>query len=341
MRRRGVLAGAAGLAGLGLAGALAAGPARAEAQEVRLSHGYGIHYLPMMVIRDQKLLEQHAAKAGLGSVTTTWRTLDGGSTINDAMLSGALDIAGTGAPGFITLWAKAHNLPSSAVVGVTALGAGALWLNTNKAGIKTLRDFGPGDKIAVPGIKTSFAAIVLQMACAKEFGLENYAKLDPLTVSLSHPDAFAALTSGKTEVDAHFASPPFSNQELSYQNVHRVISTADLLGPITIDVSYAPRRFAEANPGLIGAFIAAMDEADAFIAADRKGAADVFVRVSGVKMPAELIDTMLADPETRFTTAPDGVMAYADFLAAAGLIKVKPAAWSELFVAQLQGRAGS
>jgi NitT/TauT family transport system substrate-binding protein len=321
--------------------AFAARPVRAAEQEVRLSHGYGIHYLPMMVIRDQKLLEKHAAKAGLGTVSTTWRILDGGSTINDAMLSGALDIAGTGAPGFITLWAKARNVPTASVVGVTALGAGALWLNTNKASIKTLRDFGPGDKIAVPGIKTSFAAIVLQMACAKEFGLENYAKLDPLTVSLPHPDAFAALTSGKTEVDAHFASPPFSNEELTFPNVHRVISTADMLGPITIDVSYAPRRFADANPGLISAFIAAMDEADAFIAADRKGAAEAFVRVSGVKMPAPLIDTMLADPETKFTTAPDGVMAYANFLAAAGLIKVKPASWSELFVPQMSGRAGS
>jgi NitT/TauT family transport system substrate-binding protein len=330
--RRAVLTGGA---------ALAATPVRAAGQEVRLSHGYGIHYLPMMVIRDQQLLEKHAVKAGLGTVTTTWRILDGGSTINDAMLSGALDIAGTGAPGFITLWAKALNVPTASVVGVTALGAGALWLNTNKASIKTLRDFGPGDKIAVPGIKTSFAAIVLQMACAKEFGLENYAKLDPLTVSLPHPDAMIALTSGKTEVDAHFASPPFSNQELTFPNVHRVISTADMLGPITIDVSYAPRRFADAHPGLIAAFIAAMDEADAFIAADRKGAADAFVRVSGVKMPAALIDTMLADPETRFTTAPDGVMAYANFLSAAGLIKVKPASWSELFVPQMSGRAGS
>jgi NitT/TauT family transport system substrate-binding protein len=260
-------------------------PVRAEAQEVRLSHGYGIHYLPMMVIRDQKLLEKYAAKAGLG----------------------------TGAPGFITLWARAHNVPASAVVGVTALGGGALWLNSNKASIKTLRDF----------------------------GLENYAKLDPLTVSLSHPDALAVLTSGKTEVDAHFASPPFSNQELTFPNVHRVSSTADIFGPITVDVSYAPKRFADANPGLIGAFIAAMDEADAFIAAGWKGAADAFVRVSGVKMAADTIDAMPAAPETKFRTAPDGVMAYANYLAAAGLIKVKPASWSELFVPQLQSRTGS
>ncbi len=336
MHRRTLLAAAAALAS-----APFAAPARAEPSSIRLSHGYGIHYLPLMVIRDQGLLEARMAKAGLPKAEIVWRTLDGGSTINDAMLSGALDIAGTGAPGFITLWAKARNAPASAVIGLSALGGGALWLNSNRPAVKSLRDFGPGDKIAVPGIKTSFAAIVLQMACAHEFGLDNYARLDPLTVSLPHPEAFAALTSGKTEITAHFASPPFSNQELTFANVHRVISTSELLGPITIDTVYAPRRFVDANPAVIDAFIAAMDDANRFIAADRKGAAAAFVRVSGVKMPAAEIEAMLADPETQFTTEPRRVMAYADFLSAAGLIKTKPADWSELFVPALHGRAGS
>ena len=48
------------------------------------------------------------------------------------------------------------------------------------------------------------------MIAAKEFGRENFAKLDPLTVGLSHPDALAALLGGKTEITAHFTSPPFS-----------------------------------------------------------------------------------------------------------------------------------
>jgi len=139
---------------------------------------------------------------------------------------------------------------------------------------------------------------------------------------------------------AHFASPPFSNRELEFASVHRGISTAEMLGPITIDATYSPKRFVDANPGVVAAFIAAMDEANAFIAADRRGAAEAFVRVSGVKMSAEQIAGMLADPETGFTTAPKGVMADAEFLAAAGLIKVKAAAWTDLFVPQLHGRVG-
>src|ERR1035437_2079623 len=75
--------------------------AHAEASTVRLSHGYGILYLPLMVMRDQQLIEKHAKQLGLGEVKTSWISLDGGNVINDAMLSDNLDIAGTGAPGFI------------------------------------------------------------------------------------------------------------------------------------------------------------------------------------------------------------------------------------------------
>lgn len=86
-------------------------PAQAEASEVRLSRGYGILYLPLYVMEQQKLVEKHAKAAGLGEVKVNWRMVDGGNVINDAMLAGALDIAAIGVPGFLTLWAKAKGNP--------------------------------------------------------------------------------------------------------------------------------------------------------------------------------------------------------------------------------------
>jgi NitT/TauT family transport system substrate-binding protein len=338
MKRRTALLGAASL--LAQSGLAHPGIAQSPARPVRLSHGYGIHYLPLMIIRDRMLLEKHAARLGIRPLDVQWRTLDGGSTINDAMLSGALDIAGTGAPGFITLWAKARG-GSSAVVGVSALGNGALWLNTRRPELKTLADIGMQDRIAVPGIKTSFAAVVLQIACAQAFGIDHYSKLDVLTVGLPHPEAMAALTSGRTEITCHFASPPFSNQELTFPGIHRIISTADMLGPITVDVVYAPRRFVDTHPGIMQAFIAAKDEADAMIANDKAAATESFQRVSGLKMQATMIRQMLDDPETSFTTAPSGVTKYSDFLFRANLIKVQPASWKDMFMPQIHDRSGS
>lgn len=335
MKRMAAAAVAAAI-GLGFAGA-----ARAEVSEIRVSKGYGILYLPLIVMQDQKLFEKQAKAAGLGDVSVKWVMLDGGNVINDAMMAGTLDFAGTGAPGFITLWAKAKGIPNVEVVGISGLSATSLWLNSNKPEIKSLADFTAEDKIALPGIKTSLSAVVLQMMAAKEFGRENFAKLDPMTVSLPHPDALAALTSGQTEVRAHFTSPPFSYLEAKSPNIHRVASSVDVIGNITLDVVFAPKRFVDANPKTAEAFLAALDEANAFIAAHKQETAEIFSRSSAVKISPEEVLEILNDPDTHFSTTPTKVMDFADFMHLAGTIKVKPESWSELFIPQLAGRTGS
>jgi NitT/TauT family transport system substrate-binding protein len=315
--------------------------AQAEASQVRVSKGYGILYLPLIVMAEEKLFEKQAAKAGLGDIKVVWHLFDGGNVINDAMLAGELDIAGTGAPGFITLWAKAKGNPNVEVIGVSGLSATSLYLNTNNPAIKSLADFTANDHIALPGIKTSLSAVVLQMAVAKQFGAENYAKLDPLTVSLAHPDGLAILLTGKTEVTAHFTSPPFSYLELKDPKIRRVLNSVDVLGNITLDVVFASKSFADANPRTLAAFLAALDEANDLIADNKEAAADIYVRSSKVKVSQAEILEILRDPDTRFSATPNGVMNFADFLHRAGTIRVKPASWSELFVPILHGRPRS
>ena len=324
-----------------LAAVLAAAPSFAEVKEVRISKGFGILYLPLFIMEDQKLLEKHAAQAGLPDVKTSWTVIDGGNLINDAMMTGNLDFAGIGAPGFITLWAKARGIANLEVVGISSLSATSLWLNTNNPKIASLKDFSPNDRIALPGIKTSLSAVVLQMMVAKEFGRENFAKLDPLTVGLPHPEALTALLSGRTEITAHFTSPPFSYLELKDPKIRRVASSVDSLGNITLDVVFASKKFVEANPKITQAFIAALDDANAFIARDKPGAAAIYARLSKVKVSEAEVVEMLKDPDTQFSTTPVSVMDFADFMHLAGTIKTKPATWKDLFVTPLHGRSGS
>jgi len=322
--------------GLGLAGA-----ARAEVSEIRVSKGYGILYLPLIVMQDQKLFEKQAKAAGLGDVSVKWVMLDGGNVINDAMMAGTLDFAGTGAPGFITLWAKAKGIPNVEVTGISGLSSTSLWLNSNKPELTSLADFGPADKIALPGIKTSLSAVVLQMMAAKQFGRENFARLDPMTVSLPHPDALAALLGGKTEINAHFTSPPFQYIEAKSPGIHRVLNSVDYLGNLTLDVTFAPKKFVDANPKMTQAFIDAMDDANALIAKDKKLAAEIFAKGSKVKVDPVEVQEMIEDKDARFTATPEGVMKFAEFMHKAGSIKVKPTKWSDMFVPQLAGRSGS
>ena len=325
-----------------LVGALCAGySAHAETDRVRLSHGYSSSYLPLMIVRDRHLLEKHAEAMGLGKIETTWRAVDGGNVINDAILAGSIDVAGIGMPGFITLWSKARGIPKSQVIGIDAISGGAMWLNTNNPNIRSLRDFTAKDKIALPGIKTSFAAIALQMAVAKEFGIDNYARLDPLTVGMPHPDAAIALMGGRSEITAHMASPPFSNQELVNPKIHRVLNTRDVFGPLTILMTMASKPFADANPRLMVALIEATDEAVAFIGAHKREAAEAYIRVMNSKTPIEDLLVVLNDPEAGYGTTPTGTMQYAQFLLHTGTIKVAPAAWTDLFIAPMHGRNGN
>ena len=320
---------------------LTTGAAHAETAVVRLSHGYSSSYLPLMIVRDQHLLEKHAASLGLGDVRTEWQALDGGNVINDAMLAGSLDAAGIGVPGFVTLWSKTHAIPKSGVIGVSAIAGGAMWLNTNNPALHSLRDFTDKDKIALPGIKTSFAAIALEMAAAKEFGIDDYARLDPLTVGLPHPDAMTALLAGGTGIDTHFASPPFSQRELENPKIHRVLDTMDVFGPLTILMTMASKPFADANPKTIQALLDATDEAIGWLGSHKREAAETYVRVMASKTPVDEVLKVLEDPEQVYSATPHGAMQYARFLAHAGTIKYEPKAWTEMFVAPLQGRDGN
>src|SRR5256712_475798 len=241
--------------------AQAVAPARAEVSEVRISHGYGVQYLPLMIMASEKLVEKHAKAAGLPEVHADYKVLDGGNVINDAMLSGALDIASIGVAGFLTLWAKAKDNPALEIRGLSGMSSSSLYLMTRNPNVKSLKDFTDKDRIAVPGIKTSLPAVILHMAVAKELGDANYAKLDPITVGLPHPDALGVLLSGRGEINSHMASPPFSYIEDSTPGLHRVFNSVDILGNITLDMAYTTRRFYEANPKLCVAFISAMNEA--------------------------------------------------------------------------------
>jgi NitT/TauT family transport system substrate-binding protein len=329
------------LAAIALAVAAAATSARAETQELRVSKGFGIHFLPLYIMEKQKLVEKRAAQAGLGDVKVSYRVIDGGNVINDAMLAGSLDIATGGVPGFLTLWDKTRTIAALETRGLSGVGGGSVWLVTRNPDIRALADFTEKDRIAVPGIKTSFVAVVLEMAAAKAFGKDNYARLDPLTVGISHPDALAAMLSGRTEITAHFSSPPFSYIENDHPGFHRVVNSADVFGALTIIMSYTTKRFYDANPKLAAAFVAAVDDAAKFIAADRREAARIYLELAQTKTSEADMLRMLEDPETKYAAAPNGVMTYANFMADIGTLKARPAGWKDLFFPAVHALPGS
>lgn len=313
--------------------------AHAEMSEIKVAQQYGISYLPLMIMQDQKLIEKYAKAAGV-DVTVGWAKFAGGNVMNDALLSDSLQFASGGVGPLVTLWAKTRgNLDVKAVSAINSM---PLYLTTRNPDVKTIKDFTPRDKIALPAVKVSIQAVTLQMAAEKAFGEGNQNKLDALTVSMSHPDAQTALLSGQSEITAHFTSPPFQYQELDHAGVHRVLSSYEVLGgPATFNVVWTTNRFHDENPKLYAAFVAALDEATSAINKDKRAAAETYLRVSKDKSSVDTIVKMLNDPEIVYTTTPQNVMKYVDFMNKIGAIKAKPASWKDLFFPNIHGASGS
>jgi NitT/TauT family transport system substrate-binding protein len=99
-------------------------------------------------------------------------------------------------------------------------------------------------------------------------------------------------------------------------------------------------RFYEENPRTFAAFMSAFNEANAFIKQDPKTAAEIYLRVTREKIPVDVIQGMLSDPEIQYTTTPRGVQKYLDFMFKVGTIKEK-AKWEDLFFPDYHYPGGS
>src|SRR5476651_2705081 len=200
-----------------------------EVSSIVLISQTGLPYLPMMVMEHFKLIEKHAAKLGVASLKPDFKSLGGTQSLIDALLSGQMNFGVTGVPGLATLWDKTAGGPNE-VRALSAVQSMPFMLVTNREAVKSIKDFSEQDKIALPAVKVSSQAICLQMAAAKEWGFENYAKLDAFTINRPHPDAAVSVMSKATEINSHYSVAPFYYYELATAGVHNVLKSYETLG---------------------------------------------------------------------------------------------------------------
>jgi len=317
-----------------------AGTARAEVSEFRIAEQYGISYLPLLIMEDQKLIEKHAKAAGISELKVGWSKFAGGNVMNDALLSNSLDIATGGVGPFITLWARTKG--NYDIKAVSALNSMPLYLNTRNPNVKSLKDFTEKDKIALPAVKVSIQDVTLHMAAEQAFGAGQQNRLDPLTVTMSHPDGQAAMLSSIGEVTGHFSAPPFQYQQLEKPGIRNVLNSFEVLGgPASFNLVWTTSKFRRENPKVYGAFIKALEEATAMINKDRAWAAEAYLRISKDKDSKENILRMLNDPSIIFTATPQNVMKYVNFMHKINSIKVMPDSWKDLFFPEAHHLSGS
>jgi NitT/TauT family transport system substrate-binding protein len=299
--------------------------------EISLSRQPGIFYMPSHIMEKQKLIEKHAAALGLSGVSTKWLTFNSGGAQTDALLAGGVDILNTGTGNLLLLWDRTRG----GVKGIVATSAQPMTLISRDANIKSLKDIGPNDKIAVPTVKVSTQAIVLQIAAAELFGADQWSKLDANTVQLGHPDAYVALSNPQHEVRNHFSIPPFTFLELkNVPGAHVVLSSPDVMGgPLSQAQFFTTTKFADANPKIVQAVRDATKEAQDLIRSDTKTAVEIYKEITGDKTGVEDLLAWLKEPGMmEWNLQPQGTMKFADHLFKTGTLKTKPKAWTDYYL---------
>jgi NitT/TauT family transport system substrate-binding protein len=320
-----------------LCGALTA----ATAQEIRLAQQFSMGYLQLNVMQHQRLIEKHAAALGIPNAKVSWFKFNGPTAVNEALISGNIDIGSGGVPGLLTLWARTKGTPQE-VRGISALSSQPFLLNTRDPNIKTIKDFKDSDRIAVPAVKSSVQALTLQMAAAKAYGEKEFEKLDPLTVSMTPPDATVALLKGGAQITAAFSVPPFQYQQLEDKSVHTVLNSFDVMGGShTFTAIWTSAKFRDSNPALYKAFVAALKEATEIVARDPRAAAALWIEDSQSKLPLDTAGKIVSGPQVHWTMVPENTMKFAEFMASVGRLKATPESWKDYFFPEIHGEKGS
>jgi NitT/TauT family transport system substrate-binding protein len=310
-------------------------PARAEVSEVHIVRQFGIGYLPLTIMLHEKLVEKHAAKAGL-SLTTKWSVLGNAVPINDGLISGTIHVGSGGIAPMVIAWDRTRG--SVDIKGIGALCALPIFL-VGRHPYKSVKEFTDQDRISMAGAGQSIQTMYLQMEVAKVYGIAEYKRLNPLFVNLSHPDGLAALLSGQ-QITASFLSPPFQYRALE-KGMHKILSSYDVMGgPASFLSVWSTSKFRSENPKAFQAVVDAFREATNLINTDHRRVAEIYSADTGGKETVAETEQQLADPEFIFDLGPKKLIKLTDFMNSVGTIKAKPTSWKEMFFPEIHDLKG-
>jgi len=174
----------------------------------------------MYVVQQKNLLGKYQKGAQIMQTT-----LASGASTADALIADQIDIGVQAIPPFLIAWDKGVDFRIAA-----GLAYNPVHLVTWRKDINALKDFKPGDKIALPS-PTSGEAIFLSYQSKKDLG--NASALKQNFVALSEPDSQAALTAH--QIAAHFATLPYYQQELAIAGNHEITTDAQIAAGEQLD----------------------------------------------------------------------------------------------------------
>jgi len=306
-------------------------PARAS-EQVRIGIGFGLAFLPVYICEDLKLVEKHAKEAHL-DVRASYVRLLGAGPMEDAVASGAIDIAPYGIAPLLKAWEEAKD-PRRQILAVSGMTTLPLVLLSAQANVHTIADLLPDDRIAMPTL-SSPQMYFLEMQSEKDFG--QYDRLRRQVDSMSPSDALAGLIGGTGPVKADFSSPPFTQIALKDGRIHPILRSQDVIGgKASFLILGARRAYIAAHAKIAEAIDKAMDDAARLIHDDPARAARIYLTHEPSKaLDAAGIAAVLKDNQDEFGSAVQGAQTFADFMSRHGELKAPPKSWKDIVAPSL------
>lgn len=268
---------------------------------------YGMAYAPLKVIQEKGLIEENYD----GDVEVNFQTLNSGASINDAFVAGDVDVGLMGVAPAIT-GSLNEGVPYKICTNVSAQ---PHKLMTNDPNIKTLKDIGEKDQIALVNIG-SIQHILLAMAAKEQLGDAH--ALDNNIAAMAHPDGMTALLNGS--VKCQLTTSPFVFKEAKEEGISEV-DAIESVWPEgnSFIVAVASTDLHDNNPALYDAVLAAFDDAIAFMNDDPEAAAEMLCADEDVDAATYL--EWLNDPACSYSTNLTGVSTMAKFMTEEGFLE--------------------
>lgn len=294
-------------------------------KSIQIAYQYGLAYAPVLLMKDEKLIEKAYEEATGEKITVVWTQMNSGADINTGIASGQIQVGFMGTAPAIT--GIMNHVGYKIFTNLSGQEHGII---TNKDEIVSLEDLIESEsQIALVNIG-SIQHIILAKALTEE-GYDAHI-LDTNLVAMKHPDGMSALLSGN--IACHLTTNPYLYQERENKNFHEIEGIEKVwTEKDSFIVGIASNELYKQDSELYMALCSAVEEAIDFICTDLEKAAEITCLYNG----NQLEDEILYLKKGNYSIETTGILELAQFMADAGFINQKPSDYTQLVFENVKG----
>ena len=292
-----------------------AGSSSSDPASFTIVYQPGIGAAPFVILKTQQTLDKQFPHTKF-----QWVIVNSGAAVREAVISNQGQLGTLGLPPFLVGWDKGMDWKV-----LLATSRTDSWLVSKNPRLKSLKDFGPNDKIGVVA-PDSQQAIQLRKAAQDQLG--NAHALDRNLVAIGSADGEQALLSG--QLAAQFSGSPFQEREVAAGG-HIILHSGDTFGPVGAGLIVLSQGFYNQYPTFSKKIYQDLIDVTSYIEKHHTQTAQYLSQdKSGGGGKAAQFKTLLDNPNLIFEKTPTGLVAYANFMKSIGLISKAPQSVKDL-----------